>query len=117
MHDYAAERQVTVSVARVDQVAELVGTQFLASIAEHEKHRVDHVRLSATVRPDDRCEALVEGSQQLAAGIGFEVDVLDVGDHQSIAGLVTGIVRRLWSWRNENAIQVAVFVFGQVLVR
>lgn len=112
MNDYTAERQIAMSVARVDQIAQLVGSQFFASIAEHKQHGIDHVRLAAAVWTDDRGEALVEWPEQLSASVGFEVDVLDVGDHQSVAGLVAGIVGRLWCRRNENAIQITILVFN-----
>ena len=59
------ELDVGVGAAAVDHRGELGGSGLLSAEAEHEEHRVDHVRLAASVRADDAGETLVKGSQNL----------------------------------------------------
>ena len=45
-------------VTLVDEHADLLGANLVGAVAEHEEHRVDHVRLAAAVRANDRRETL-----------------------------------------------------------
>ncbi len=56
---------VGVVLRLVDEDGDALGADLLRPVAEHEEHRVDHVRFAAAVRADDRRERFVERTQDL----------------------------------------------------
>lgn len=90
----------------------------MSSISKNEKHGVDDIRLSTSIRTDDGSERLnelsveesteltatylVEWTKSLFPSVRLEVDVCDVGDDESLSSFLAREIRRWWRWRNVN---------------